>query len=188
MKTQTIKSYGTASHAKRALKSIGTAALQAYDKLVTINENGRFEFILEKAEAIQEKADAGHEYDEPKALTKNDKFVAAAKAVNFADAKTLASMNTSRNEPKKEEFHKVTEAEHVAHRNETTVQGTTKVQAIVRESTVERPCKLVWHIADDMIGARRKDVLAECVRRGVAFYTARTQYQLWLSIKNGTAR
>ena len=54
---------------------------------------------------------------------------------------------------------------------------------ILRASTVDGPTKLVWHIADAMLKAdpavRRKDVIEECVRRGIAFYTARTQYQYW---------
>ena len=62
---------------------------------------------------------------------------------------------------------------------------------VVHESTVERPCKLVWYIADEMVAAnpavRRKDVLAACVSRGVAFYTARTQYQQWLGIQKEMA-
>lgn len=62
---------------------------------------------------------------------------------------------------------------------------------VVHESTVERPCKLVWHIADEMTAAnpavRRKDVLTACVARGVAFYTARTQYQQWLGIQKEMA-
>lgn len=63
---------------------------------------------------------------------------------------------------------------------------------LIRESTIERPCKRVWHIADEMKDAaggleklRRKDVLARCVADGIAYYTARTQYQLWLTIQNG---
>lgn len=63
---------------------------------------------------------------------------------------------------------------------------------ITNHSTIERPTKTVWHIADEMSAAnpqvRRKDVIAECVRRGIAFYTARTQYQQWLATKNGTAK
>jgi len=63
---------------------------------------------------------------------------------------------------------------------------------VTAHSTVERPTKLVWHIADEMFNAnpevRRKDVIAECVNRGIAFYTARTQYQQWLATKNGTAK
>lgn len=46
-------------------------------------------------------------------------------------------------------------------------------------SIVESPVKRVWEIADSMPDARRKDVIAACVDQGVAFYTARTQYQKW---------
>lgn len=64
---------------------------------------------------------------------------------------------------------------------------------LTRESTIERPCKQVWHIADmfkDNVGGdvkkmSRKAVLAFCVDSGIAFYTARTQYQMWLTIQNG---
>ena len=63
---------------------------------------------------------------------------------------------------------------------------------VTHVSTAERPTKLVWHIADEMIlanpDARRKEVIAECVRRGIAFYTARTQYQQWLAVFKGTAK
>lgn len=63
---------------------------------------------------------------------------------------------------------------------------------IKRKSDIARPTKAVWHIADEMFAAnpqvRRKDVIAECVRRGIAFYTARTQYQLWLAAKKGTIK
>lgn len=56
------------------------------------------------------------------------------------------------------------------------------------ESTVERPCKRVWQIADDVHAAnpaaKRGDVLAECVKQGVAYFTARTQYQQWLTVQH----
>jgi len=52
---------------------------------------------------------------------------------------------------------------------------------LLRASVVESPCWLVWDTADNMPGARRKDVIAACVAKGVAYYTARTQYQLWLT-------
>lgn len=62
---------------------------------------------------------------------------------------------------------------------------------ITNRSTIERPTKAVWHIADEMSAAnpqvRRKDVIAECVRQGIAFYTARTQYQQWLQVKKEMA-
>jgi hypothetical protein len=55
----------------------------------------------------------------------------------------------------------------------------------LHKSKVDLPTKLVWHIADEMTAANpnvlRKTVMAECQRRGIAFYTARTQYQQWLT-------
>lgn len=56
---------------------------------------------------------------------------------------------------------------------------------MLRESTVDNPVKTVWRIADSMKGAKRKDVIAKCVASGVAFYTARTQYQLWKAMATG---
>lgn len=48
---------------------------------------------------------------------------------------------------------------------------------IVHKSTIGSPCKVVWDIAEQMEGAKRKDIIEECVKQGIAFYTARTQYQ-----------
>jgi hypothetical protein len=54
-----------------------------------------------------------------------------------------------------------------------------------RASSIENPCAAVWEIADQFKKAnggalpKRGDVLAECDRQGIAYYTARTQYQLW---------
>jgi predicted nucleic-acid-binding Zn-ribbon protein len=57
---------------------------------------------------------------------------------------------------------------------------------ITHVSTIENPCKTVWGIAIDMKAAnplvKRGAVLAECVKQGIAYYTARTQYQAWLSV------
>lgn len=47
-------------------------------------------------------------------------------------------------------------------------------------STVEKPTRKVWEIADSMPGAKRKDIIAACVEQGIAFFTARTQYQKWM--------
>ncbi len=45
----------------------------------------------------------------------------------------------------------------------------------------------MWTIADEMKTAdpnvTRKAIVDECIRRGVAFYTARTQYQRWAKSK-----
>ena len=47
------------------------------------------------------------------------------------------------------------------------------------KSTVASPVRQVWAIADSMPGAKRKDIVAACVEQGIAFFTARTQYQKW---------
>lgn len=63
-------------------------------------------------------------------------------------------------------------------------------------STTELPTKKVWHIADEMMATnkaaglaapKRKEVIEECVRRGVAYGTARTQYQHWFKTMNDSA-
>lgn len=51
----------------------------------------------------------------------------------------------------------------------------------LNKSTIENPCKVVWDISEEMTkqGYKRKDVLNACVEKGIAYYTARTQYQAW---------
>lgn len=51
------------------------------------------------------------------------------------------------------------------------------------QSEIESPTKSVWEIADQMFAAdptiARKTIVETCVRQGIAYYTARTQVQLW---------
>ena len=54
----------------------------------------------------------------------------------------------------------------------------------VKESEVKNPVKLVWEIADRMWGERRTDIIKACVEAGIAYNTARTQYQAFYSIKS----
>lgn len=46
-------------------------------------------------------------------------------------------------------------------------------------SSIVKPTKRVHMIADAMPGASRKDVIAACREQGIAYGTARTQYQVW---------
>lgn len=46
-------------------------------------------------------------------------------------------------------------------------------------------CFAVWEIADKMEGARRKEVVAACVAKGIPEGTAKTQYQHWFVSKKG---
>ena len=54
----------------------------------------------------------------------------------------------------------------------------------VKESEVKNPVKLVWEIADRMWGERRTDIIKACVEAGIAYNTARTQYQAFYSVKS----
>ena len=62
---------------------------------------------------------------------------------------------------------------------------------ILHKSEIDHPCKRVWGIASDMKAAnpniKRGEVLAACVAQGIAYYTARTQYQQWLGIQKEMA-
>lgn len=66
----------------------------------------------------------------------------------------------------------------------------------VHKSSILKPTKQVWHIADEMVAAAlaanrpaptRKEVQDECVRRGIASGTARTQYQAWKKANDDAA-
>lgn len=70
---------------------------------------------------------------------------------------------------------------------ETKVKTKVEPKIIENRSTAEKPCRLVWDLADSMIGARRKDVIAAAEAKGVAYYTARTQYQLWAQVQKEMA-
>jgi hypothetical protein len=56
----------------------------------------------------------------------------------------------------------------------------------LRTSNVKNPCKVVWEIAEQAAAKlpegekpRRKEVIEQCIKAGVATHTARTQYQQW---------
>jgi hypothetical protein len=54
-------------------------------------------------------------------------------------------------------------------------------------STADKPVRLVWQVADEMYARNRAvsrtEIIEECVRRGVALNTARTQYSAWRLVK-----
>jgi len=49
------------------------------------------------------------------------------------------------------------------------------------QSTAPMPTSLAEFICATMSGAKRGTVIAECVRQGVAYHTARTVYQKWFA-------
>ena len=72
-----------------------------------------------------------------------------------------------------------------------TVEPTGATDDVLHASSIESPCKAVWEIADEMKlsnpTAKRAVILAECVSRGIAYYTARTQYQQWREVQKEMA-
>jgi hypothetical protein len=50
---------------------------------------------------------------------------------------------------------------------------------IAHKSTTKNPCQTVWEICEQNRDKKRKEVLDACLAAGVAYYTARTQYQAW---------
>ena len=59
-----------------------------------------------------------------------------------------------------------------------------ETKSLPRESVIDNPVKMVWDIADRMWGQRRKDIIEECVKQGIAYNTARTQYQAFYKVKS----
>ena len=64
----------------------------------------------------------------------------------------------------------------------------------IDKSVATKPCNLVWEIAIAMnsdarkeghLPPTRKQVIAMCVKAGVAYNTARTQYQAWFKANKG---
>lgn len=54
------------------------------------------------------------------------------------------------------------------------------------KSDIESPTKVVWRIADEMIGADRKAVVEACVAAGVNKATASTQFYRWQKAKTAS--
>lgn len=49
------------------------------------------------------------------------------------------------------------------------------------ESKIESPVFAMWTLCNKMQDKKRKDVIEAAVAMGISYYTARTQYQLWLT-------
>lgn len=156
-----MKLYTVKSSAHRAAKQAGLTK----DQYEIVEVDGRFGYqLIEVTEELVQEA--------PAEVEATEADIAAME--KQADEQLAAQLN-----------------EEAAQAIEAPAKGKAKPE-VKHKSDIERPTKTVWHIADEMSAAnpqvRRKDVIAECVRRGIAFYTARTQYQQWLATKNGTAK
>lgn len=159
-----MKLYAVKSSAHRAAKQAGFEK----DQYEIIEVDGQFGYRVKTEEELVEELRAAEEVEEP------------------VEESIEAEMEEQADEQLAEQLN-----EEAAQAIEAPAKGKAKPE-VKHKSDIERPTKTVWHIADEMSATnpqvRRKDVIAECVRRGIAFYTARTQYQQWLATKNGTAK
>lgn len=179
-----MKTYATKSNARRAAK---TAGITDFD---IIEVDGKF--------AVQERPVVGEYVECPRCdvhlsngyTTHEDEVHDGKKGLEGQEFLCLACG---------EEFGPVLKKEaKVTPQNKTKQQGVKKSSIQhVNQSTIELPTKYVWHVADEMFDAaeeagqpqpRRKEVIEECVKRGVAYNTARTQYQQWWQCRNGNLK
>lgn len=173
--TTSTKSYTAKSSAIRAAKKDFTTEYDAGLVTVSQNADGKWVYQVEAAEQ------AAREYS-PEAQEMHDAINAkkAKKAAKVAnrdnkEVDSQPSAETIANDPAR------------AHAEALGIDGLenlakdAKLGNISHVSEIERPCDRVWAIAEAMQGERRKDIIAACVDQGVAYYTARTQYQHWFT-------
>lgn len=155
-----MKTYSTKANANRAAK---TAGLEA-GKFNVLEIDGRFILEVIKTDLFDEAA-AEAEYE---ALQKRQAEIAEEAAK--AKAKWLEEM--------------------IPYNPQMLLGYTPMVSSVkeVKSSSAKKPVKLVWEIADKMWGESRKDIIAACVEAGIAYNTARTQYQAFYSIKSKEAK
>lgn len=162
-----MKLYTVKSSAHRAAKQAGLIK----DQYEIVEVDGKFGYRVKTEEELVEELRAAEEVEEP---------------VEESTEADIAAVEEQADEQLAEQLN-----EEAAQAIEAPAKGKAKPE-VKHKSDIARPTKTVWHIADEMFAAnpqvRRKDVITECVHRGIAFYTARTQYQQWLATKNGTAK
>ena len=166
-----MKTYAAKSSAVRAAKKAG---LEHYE---IIEQDGQFGFRpIEAEDASEGEALEAMEQERDEAQNPDAPEVQADAPVVIPEEPT---------EPEEP-----TGPVDAAEAGDAIAESTAKPDNIVRKSSVERPTKKVWGIAEAMFATnpdtRRKDVVAECVRQGIAFYTARTQYQVWSQLQKET--
>lgn len=114
-------------------------------------------------------------------VPKDGKFFISLEATSVAAAATVATapekVDAPVVAPKPAKVKKVTAAKKVVVAKPARKGGSLANVPMLHQSEIKRPCKTVWAIADSMKGKTRAEIIAACVAKGIAFYTARTQYQ-----------
>lgn len=175
-----MKSYNSKSSARRALKAIGAFAADAADTLIK-EVNGKFAFDEDEANRIQAEADAQMDAATPELTEIADGGLEAQSA-------GPEEQETSDGE---DDHPEMNQGDAVAN-NLAVADATPAGQKVIkRQSETERPCKTVFHLADHCIAngmTKRVDIIQYCVDHGIAYYTARTQYQNWYSLEENKTK
>ena len=180
-----MKFYSVKSSAHRAAKQAGLSK----DQYTIVEEDGKFAY-----QPVEEQVQlTPRQVEEATLRDLQDRITHASGELQFATLK--GEIEGLRGDLADSVFKALVNqlAEKIARTQEPAKVEKPK-RVVNHNSSVERPVKRVWHIADEMFDAAdaaklphptRKEVVEECVRRGIAFYTARTQYQQWWQCRNG---
>ena len=178
------KPYAIRSSATRAAKQDGFDAAE-----ITVREvEGGFAYFLNDAEPVTHDELAEVEAE----IRSAEEADAAAVAAEEAPELQVVATETVTEQPveldKVDPLPEPTPVQEAPKAEATPVAEAPKAEVErLKKSTIDSPTKTVWAIADEMIAAnpnvRRKDVIAAAVAKGIAFYTARTQYQQWLTAR-----
>ena len=154
-----MKTYTTKANAKRAAKNQGldlnTTCIFEQDGLWVIGQVDLFD-----------EAEAAAEFEKVQAIQKR----MAEEKVAFEAAQA---------EAKKKWF-----ADFVPYNAQLLLPAPKDKKEHLVKSTITNPVKLVWEIADKMWGERRSVIIKACTDAGIAYNTARTQYQAFYAIKS----
>lgn len=174
-----VKTYSSASNAKRAAKAAGHSPEQ-FDILSCPDG---FYFEVRKATPAKKSAPAP-----------SGKTSAGSGSPKSTPAKATSTPKPSVSTPAPSKpgpvaFEEKLAVAHTKALEEGTLVGGNGEAAIplIRKSSITNPVEWVWNFFDeekaaaDKLGEKisRKGSIAKAVQRGIAFYTARTQYQSW---------
>lgn len=156
-----MKTYATKSNANRAAKAAGLEA----GKFNILEIDGRFILEVIKVDLFDE-AEAAAEFEKVQAIQKR-----------MAEEK--AAFEAAQAEAKKKWL-----ADFVPYDAQLLLPAPKAKKEHLVKSTITNPVKLVWEIADKMWGERRSVIIKACTDAGIAYNTARTQYQAFYAIKS----
>lgn len=186
--TTSTKSYTAKSSAIRAAKKAHAAEYDAGLVTIAQDDSEKWVFIVAAATpAAREYSPAAEELHDAinaKKATKEEKATILTGVDNQPSdivlQKAIAKKKASNKKVAKPTVD-TTEAEQLGIDGLDNLAKLAKEGLVSRVSETAKPCNRVWEIADAMVDCRRKDVIAACVDQGVAYYTARTQYQHWFT-------